>query len=310
MSRPLVSVIIPTFNRADLLNETLRSVTMQTYSELEILVVDDGSTDTTAEMLNEWSRREHRLRVIRQINRGVALARQRGFDASAGEFIQFLDSDDLLSIDKIEAQAAVLTVSSEYDVAYSPTFYFREDWTASEPSRKTGEQVEDLLLSMISERVWRTVSPLYRRSVCLAAGPWEPLVSEEDWEFDVRVAASGARAKLVEKASAFYRVRLESEKVDTDDKFRSRARAHELIAAHARTAGVPLESPEVGRFARYTFLLARQCAERGLSNEARRLLSVAYSLRPSTDMKMFQLAATCLGWRTTERIATWIRELR
>jgi GT2 family glycosyltransferase len=89
-----VSVIIPTFNRARFLGEALDSVLGQTYSDLEVIVVDDGSTDGTAELMSARSRDDSRVRYVPQANRGASAARNAGLDLARGEYVAFLDSDD------------------------------------------------------------------------------------------------------------------------------------------------------------------------------------------------------------------------
>jgi len=103
--RPLVSAIIPTYNRAHVICEAVESALAQTYSPMEVIVVDDGSTDNTLERLREY---KDRISAIRQANAGPATARNRGVAASHGELIAFLDSDDLWLPSKIERQVALL----------------------------------------------------------------------------------------------------------------------------------------------------------------------------------------------------------
>ncbi len=106
--QPLVSVVIPAFNNAPTIGETLQTVREQTYRPLEIIVVDDGSTDTTAEIVSAHMLRDPRIRLIRQGNSGVAAARNRGVAESAGDFIAFLDADDLWRPAKIARQMEAL----------------------------------------------------------------------------------------------------------------------------------------------------------------------------------------------------------
>lgn len=98
-----ISVIIPTFNRCAMLGKAVDSVLHQDYPDTEIIVVDDGSTDATREMLHSYGKR---IRIIRQENRGVSAARNRGIAAAEGELIAFLDSDDLWLPGKLKSQAA------------------------------------------------------------------------------------------------------------------------------------------------------------------------------------------------------------
>ena len=90
----LISVIIPVFNVRPYLAKALESVIRQTYSHLEIIVVDDGSTDGSGDICDEFAARDERIKVIHQENRGLSAARNAGLDRAAGEYIAFLDSDD------------------------------------------------------------------------------------------------------------------------------------------------------------------------------------------------------------------------
>lgn len=105
MNSPLVSAIIPTYNRAYLVKDAVDSILAQTYENIEVIVVDDGSTDNTLEVLSAYC---NRIRVIRQENAGPAAARNRGIAASSGELIAFLDSDDLWLPEKLERQVKLL----------------------------------------------------------------------------------------------------------------------------------------------------------------------------------------------------------
>lgn len=106
MNTPLVSVVIPTYNRASLIGRTIDNVFEQTYSNLEVLVVDDGSTDNTPGALQRFG---DRIRIITQRNTGPAVARNRGARAARGEIIAFQDSDDLWKPAKLARQVHLLT---------------------------------------------------------------------------------------------------------------------------------------------------------------------------------------------------------
>lgn len=119
-----VSVILPTFNRADLVGEAIESVLVQTYGDLELIVVDDGSTDETPGLLARW--KDSRLRVIRQENQGKSAARNRGLDAANGEFIAFLDSDDLWAETYLESVLEVFSDEESLDFVFSDLIRFDE----------------------------------------------------------------------------------------------------------------------------------------------------------------------------------------
>src|SRR3954469_14607922 len=117
-SSPLVSVVIATYNTARYLPLAIRSALAQTYAPLEIHVVDDGSTDRTQEVLQEF-RRDRRIIVHQQPNRGQAAAKNRGIAASRGSLVAFLDADDLWHADKLATQVPLLLADPRAGVIYS-----------------------------------------------------------------------------------------------------------------------------------------------------------------------------------------------
>jgi len=118
---PLVSVVVPAFNAAETIHETLHSISQQTYRALEVIVVDDGSTDETAAIARQRSLSDPRFRLVSKPNGGVATARNEGIRASKGEFVAFIDADDLWHPTKIAKQIEAL-LSGDPDIAlvYSP----------------------------------------------------------------------------------------------------------------------------------------------------------------------------------------------
>jgi glycosyltransferase involved in cell wall biosynthesis len=117
----LVSIVIPAFNAGRTLLETLQSVSAQTHADLEIMVVDDGSADNTAEIAQAYRQTDPRVRLIRQPNGGVAAARNAGIRASAGEFVAFIDADDLWHPSKIAKQLARLRAGGDATaLVYAP----------------------------------------------------------------------------------------------------------------------------------------------------------------------------------------------
>lgn len=122
MSQPLVSVIIPTFNRAALVREALDSVVAQNYPRLEVIVVDDGSEDHTAEVVRSFG---SQVRFMSQTHAGVSAARNRGVAASSGELVAFLDSDDLWLPRKVTAQVTLLQEHPAIQVCYTDEIWIR-----------------------------------------------------------------------------------------------------------------------------------------------------------------------------------------
>lgn len=124
MARPLVSVVLPTYNRADLLPRAIESVVCQTCTEWEIVLVDDGSTDHTPEIVADYQRRLGAcLKAVRQDNRGSSAARNRGIDESAGRFVAFLDSDDEFLPDKLTRQLELFELRPELGLVFADYAY-------------------------------------------------------------------------------------------------------------------------------------------------------------------------------------------
>lgn len=125
MDTPLVSVVIATYNMANYLPLAVRSALAQTYGNIEVLIIDDGSTDGTAEAVAPFLA-DPRVRYRKQGNGGQALAKNRGIRDSSGEYVAFLDADDLWTPDKLEAQMPLFAASPAVGVVYSAFAYIDE----------------------------------------------------------------------------------------------------------------------------------------------------------------------------------------
>src|SRR3954452_1694368 len=300
--RGLVSTIIPVYNRSAMLREAVASVVAQTYRPIEIIVVDDGSTDETPQTIRELG-----VRSVRIANGGPGAAREAGRQVAEGEFIQYLDSDDLLLPRKFELQVAALNARPEAGVAYGLTRYRDAQGNEIECTWKEPNQRQETILpSFLLARWWETSTPLYRRSITDAAGPWLPLRLEEDWEYDVRVGALGTQLAFVDEYVAEHRDhphgRLSKGIALDPDRMRQRAIAHELIAESALRA-VPREAPEMQHFARELFHIARQAGAAGLGDESRRLLRLARRIAPRWDLALYGLTARAIGWTRAGRLS-------
>jgi glycosyltransferase involved in cell wall biosynthesis len=116
---PRVSVIIPTYNRASVVSEAIQSVLEQTFTDYETIVVDDGSTDNTRELVRKLDNGSGNIRYIYQTNRGVSAARNHGISLAKGDYVAFLDSDDKWLPEKLHIQVQALDKNPEYGMAYS-----------------------------------------------------------------------------------------------------------------------------------------------------------------------------------------------
>jgi len=186
-----VSVIIPTFNRAHLVKDAIRSAVVQTVSPLEIVVIDDGSTDDTAQQLADLaSELPLPLVYVRQENAGGNVARNRGVKAAQGAYVAFLDSDDVWHPDKLEKQLAALDARPEAGAVYCGLreVEVESGRVLSEPNRAypAGDLVAKLLVSDVTAP---TSTYVVRRSVMEAAGYFdESLEARQDWDMWIRVA--------------------------------------------------------------------------------------------------------------------------
>lgn len=317
----LVSIIVPVFNRAQELCEAVASALEQSYRPIEVIIVDDGSTDDTVEVSERLARENSGIvRVLHQDNGGPGLAREAGRRLAAGEFVQYLDSDDLLLPPKLEAQVAGLRNEPDCGVAYGMTRYRDAAGVAAEaPWKGSGRRMDRMFPSFLKERWWDTPNPLYRSDLLAAAGPWSDLRLEEDWEYDCRVASLGARLCYVPEFVCEVRDRggdrLSRGPALDPDRNRERARAHALIFEHAQRAGIEPEVEEMRHFARELFLLARQCGACGLGRESRELFELARRASSprrarGADFRCYALAARFLGWVGAARAAMIFDRLR
>lgn len=198
----LVSVIIPAYNRRELIVEALDSVAAQTYRPIEVIVVDDGSIDGTAEVAEEWfktlaalRRQGLDLRVVRQPNGGAPRARNRALVESRGEFIQFLDSDDLLAPQKLEVHLNHLRTHPGVDFVYSAAAKFGAAAIASAGRPYCGRESMTVRghLSRKGSAI-NTYVGFYRRDLCRRVGPWdERLRVWQDGEYNLRMLLSDAQ---------------------------------------------------------------------------------------------------------------------
>ena len=204
-----VSVVIPTYNRRGMVEEAVRSVLAQTLDDVEIVVVDDGSTDGTADALKEF---DEQIRYFYQENQGRSVARNRGARASMGEYLVFLDSDDTLLPQGLQSMASFLDHNPAVDIVYADGFYCDKDGTVIElvskgwPPVDPENIVETLMLHNI---ISAPHLAMVRRSSLEALGyPYfdETLRGSEDKDFWLRLAGMGARFAYLDEPVGKYRL--------------------------------------------------------------------------------------------------------
>jgi glycosyltransferase involved in cell wall biosynthesis len=236
----LVSVIVPTYNRAHLIERALDSVAAQSYRPIQLIVVDDGSSDDTAALVERWKRshEDERLEVIalQKTNGGAPSARNEGLRRCQGEFVQFLDSDDMLAPAKIDLQVRALEGDPAAMFAWSG---FKVVDPADRQGLGIAASADGFRQAAPRDVPSRIVTGLFRRSACLAIGPWsESLIRFQDWEYSVRYTQLGARS-LASDTPLYLIVSHSSARIDDVNKDRIRAlHCHgEAIASAAAAIG-------------------------------------------------------------------------
>lgn len=196
----LFSVIMPAYNRSNVIEQALDSVFFQIYRPIELIVIDDGSTDNTAVVVDAWTAAHEDqngffVKYIRQKNRGPSAARNRGLLESHGEFIQFLDSDDLIPPQRIEILVKVFQVSGCDFIHTGFDGFCAECGEIIE--EHYGKPGQDQLEVALKGRLWpNTLRSAFRRSLVMKTGFWnEDMTCFEDYEFVVR--AIGKAKKCV-----------------------------------------------------------------------------------------------------------------
>ncbi len=202
-SVPKVSIVIPSYNAMQFLPRTVDSVIKQTFQDFEIVIINDGSTDN----IKEWAKtvEDKRLRLISQPNQGQSAARNEGIEQSSGQYIAFLDSDDLWAPSKLEKQVQVLDCNSDVGLVYSWVSLIDENddpldkiWTISEEGDVWHKLIEGNIIACGSV-------PMIRRACVEVVGLFEKFpFACEDWDYWLRIA-SHYPFKVLEEVLVYYR---------------------------------------------------------------------------------------------------------
>jgi glycosyltransferase involved in cell wall biosynthesis len=206
---PLVSILIPAYNSEEWIAETIQSAISQTWPRKEIIVVDDGSRDRTAEVAHRFASKG--VKVISTENRGISAAVNLAYRTCQGDFIQELDSDDLISPDKIERQLAAIRESdSKRTLISSPWAYFyyrpRRARFVANSLWQDLTPIEWLLRKMGENLHMQNATWLVSRELAEAAGPWnENLHYDQDGEYFTRVLMASKGTRFVPEGRVFYR---------------------------------------------------------------------------------------------------------
>ncbi len=211
----VVSIIVPCYNQAKYLDEALQSVLMQTYTNWECILVNDGSTDETETICLKWVSRDDRFLYFAQKNQGVVKARNYGINKAIGEFILPLDSDDLISVDYIELALEEISANVNVKLVYSQAIKFgdlNEFWDL--PLFSMGTLAKGNIIFNCA---------LFRKSDWNRVGGYDVNldIGYEDWEFWINILKAGGEVKQIPKVCFYYRIKTPSRNTNIqDDQFK------------------------------------------------------------------------------------------
>ena len=206
---PLVSILIPAHNAADWIADTIQSAMAQTWKRTEIIVVDDGSSDQTLKIARQFE--SESVRVVWQENQGAAAARNKALSLCHGDYIQWLDADDLLAPDKIAKQMEALHSGNSRRTLLSSSFgqfMYRPYRAQFTPTALWCDlSPAEFLLRKLTYRVFmQTAVWLVSRELTDAAGPWDTsMISDDDGEYFCRVLLASDGIRFVRDARVYYR---------------------------------------------------------------------------------------------------------
>jgi glycosyltransferase involved in cell wall biosynthesis len=308
----LVSVIIPCYNAERWIDEAIHSALNQTYSPVEVIVVDDGSSDGSWKKIQEFG-----SRVIAETgpNRGGSAARNRGFVLSRGDYIQFLDADDYLLPKKIPRQVAFLEASGA-DVVYGDWRHehFLPDGSSQlEEIAVSGAQA-DVLSALLSGWWVAPAALLFRRHVLEKTGGWdESLAAAQDRDLFISIAMTDAKIAYQPGCYSIYR-RYGHDTVSTGSRMRwldNHCRVLDKAAA-ALNAAERMKSEYRRALASSYFHLARNYFDRD-RKKYRETMEKVLMLEPKfqpRESAIYGLAKRMFGFSAAESLASWKRRLR
>lgn len=215
----IVSIIIPCYNYGRYLDECFSNLQSQSYPNWEAIVIDDGSTDQTMEVVRTWQADEPRIQYYYQPNSGVSAARNLGLKKANGELIQFLDADDLLSKNKVQLQVDYLKDNPSVDLCYTENHYFEDgnpeahypdqEFLGREWMIRFSGKGAFALEQLIRNNLAVVSSPLIRKKLIGFAGLFpEKVAHTEDWQFWLQCVLAGANIHFIQDPEAFTLIRV------------------------------------------------------------------------------------------------------
>lgn len=304
---PRVTVVIPTYNRAQFIAEAIQSVLEQTFRDFELIVVDDGSTDDTAAVVSRFT--DPRLRYIYQTNQERSAARNHGLRLARGEYVAFLDSDDVWLPAKLEHQVALLDARPAMGLVYTGAYIFEGQCTFMEQRPRCRGEVLKALLMEDNVVCGSASTALVRRACFDSVGSFdENLRACEDWDMWLRLAAGGYEFDFVPQPLARCRVHGTNTQKDAEKMARAtRSFFAKVLAQPAYFASGEISRTRVQSLMEFmvgrAYYIARQMGF------ARRHFLRSLWLYPLQGRAVEYLLRSLPGTRMTEVVRGWRNRL-
>lgn len=190
MSKKIISIIVPVFNRANIIVDTISSVLHQTYPYWELIIVDDGSDDDTIRVVNNMAETDERIKLLHRSlkPKGANSCRNIGFDESIGEYLIFLDADDILLPNAIQERVNILAEKPDLDFIVNRSAFFNHDIADADVWWNLPDERNDLERFLVMDVVWQTTGPTWRKSFLVKNNIRfdEFLQSSQDWDFHIQ----------------------------------------------------------------------------------------------------------------------------
>jgi len=308
---PLVSILIPCYNARPWLAPTLESALAQTWPAREIIVVDDGSRDGSVEVARTFADRG--VKVIAQENRGASATRNCAYRLSQGEFIQYLDADDLLATDKIERQMALAEKTGPEVVLCGTWSRFTQtpadaDFTP-QPLCTDAAPIDWMVAKFEQNAMMHPAAWLTPRALAERAGPWdESLTLDDDGEYFTRVVLAARAVRCCREAVSYYRSGV-SGSLSGIKSERAWANAYRLMELSEQWLRAVEDSPRTRHacataYQRYIYDSYPLAAAYRARAAAKVAALGGSDLRPPGGPK-YRWARRVLGWRLAKRLQQW-----
>jgi glycosyltransferase involved in cell wall biosynthesis len=314
---PLVSILIPCYNAEKWVASALESAIAQTWSNTEIIVINDGSTDSSLQVARTFE--SQTVKIITQLNQGASAARNRAFLECQGDFIQYLDADDLLSPDKIERQIKLLCLEENIGhVAAGEWARFRNSQTEAnflpETVWKDMAPIDWLICSWEGGGMMHPAAWLVPRVVADKAGLWnESLSLDDDGEYFCRVLLASEGVKFCKRAKSYYRsgITASLSGIRTRHALESSLSAIELWTSHllAQENSFRTQHACATSFQRFIYAIYPTFPDLVRQAEANVQALGGSNLKPDGG-RLFQILTNTLGWRSAKHLQNQFYRLK